>query len=342
MTPLVLIVAVLVGLAAAAGTGWLRQHALRSRWLDVPNARSSHSTPTPRGGGLAIVAGASAGLSVLAALGEVDRALWLALVPGGIAVAAVGFIDDRRSLAPSLRLAVHVGAAAFALAVLGGVPPLQFGASVVDLGWAGHLLGLLAIVWTLNLFNFMDGIDGIAASEAVFIMGVAVALALCTTSPGTAHAAALVLAAACLGFLAWNWPPARIFMGDVASGYLGYAIAVLALAAGRDQPHAPLLWLALGSAFFADATTTLARRMLRGEPIHEPHRLHAYQHLARRWRSHGSVTGGLLAANLAWSAPLAALGALRPAFAAGAAAVALTGWLVVVTIAGAGRLESQE
>lgn len=342
MTPTVVAIAVLVGLAAAAGTCWLRRHALRSRWLDMPNARSSHSTPTPRGGGLAIVAGASGGLSALAALGLIDFALWLALVPGGVAVATVGFIDDRRSVPPSLRLAVHFGAAAFALVVFGGVPPMQFGPSIIDLGWTGHLLGLLAIVWTLNLFNFMDGIDGIAASEAVFVMAAAITLAILTGPLVQAHAAALVLAAACLGFLAWNWPPARIFMGDVASGYLGYAVAVLALAAGRTQPHAPLLWLALGSAFFADATATLVRRMLRGERIHEAHRLHAYQQLARRWRSHGWVTVGLLLANLAWSVPLAALGAAEPSRAAAAAGLALAGWLVVVAIAGAGRQEVRE
>jgi Fuc2NAc and GlcNAc transferase len=339
MTPLVPWIAFLTGLAAALGTGWLRRHALRANWLDVPNARSAHAIPTPRGGGLAIVLSASVGISILATLGMIDGAVWLALVPGGLAVATVGFVDDRRSLAPSVRLTVHVAAACFAVAVLGGVPPLQFGTTVADLGWTGNVLGVLAIGWTLNLFNFMDGIDGIAASEAIFIAAGAVLIAVVLGRAGGAHAAALVFAGACAGFLAWNWPPARIFMGDVASGYVGYTVAVLALAAGRGQSSEPFLWLTLGAAFFADATTTLVRRVLRGERVHEAHRMHAYQHLARRWRSHGKVSAGLAVANLAWSAPLAAAAALRPERAAGCAVLALAGWLVVAVVAGAGRRE---
>jgi glycosyltransferase WbpL len=344
MRLIALMAAAAAGLAAGLLTGWLRRHALRANLLDVPNERSSHSAPTPRGGGLAIVLAASGGFTALWATGLIDARLWCALAVGGAAVAAIGFRDDRRPVAPGVRLALHLAAAAGALAVLGGLPPLAVGARVVDLGLVGDALGVLAIAWTLNLFNFMDGIDGIAATEAVFV---AVAIVVLAAAGGTAlgdltgvPAAALVFAAASAGFLIWNWPPARIFLGDVGSGYLGFVIAVLAIAHGRSMPAAPWLWLALGAAFFADASATLARRLARGARPHQPHRTHAYQRLARHWRGHRPVTVRLLALNAALSLPLAAWGMRAPAQAMTAAALAVGAWLLLVVLVGAGRQET--
>jgi Fuc2NAc and GlcNAc transferase len=195
-------------------------------------------------------------------------------------------------------------------------------------------------VWTLNLCNFMDGIDGIAASEAVFISCAGALLGLVGGGSHEVGAVALVLALASGGFLCWNWPPAKVFLGDVGSGYLGYVVAVCALAAGRTNPVALWVWLILGGAFFVDATVTLIRRVLRGERVYEAHRSHAYQRLARRWRSHGKVTVALLIVNVLWLSPWAVLAAALPrdAFAAVLAALAP---LVVLTVAGgAGRAES--
>ena len=132
----------------------------------------------------------------------------------------------------------------------------------------------------LNLFNFMDGIDGLAASEALFVIR---AGAWLSAAGGGVTAASGVLAGACAGFLLWNWPPARIFLGDAGSGYLGYVTAVLALASARGNSDAIWVWLILGGVFFVDATVTLVRRVLRGEHVHEAHRTHSYQWLARRW-----------------------------------------------------------
>ena len=158
-------------LVSVAVTGWVRRQALRRQWLDVPNARSSHDAPTPRGGGLGIVVATVCGFVALWGTGVIPGDLCVALLGGGLAVAVTGFRDDRKPLGAGLRLAVHMGAAAWALAWLGGVPPMQVGASTYDLGLVGNLLGALAIGWTINLFNFMDGIDGLAAGEAVFIAG---------------------------------------------------------------------------------------------------------------------------------------------------------------------------
>lgn len=332
------VIALAAALLAAAITGWVRRQALQRLWLDVPNARSSHQAPTPRGGGLGIVVASAAGFVALAAAGVVELKLCVALLGGGVAVAWIGFRDDRKPVAAGVRLAVHVAAALWALAWLGGVPPIQFGSTVVDFGPLGYVIGVLAIGWVLNLFNFMDGIDGIAASEAAFMALAAAGLAGLATASGVS-AAALVFGAACLGFLAWNWPPARIFMGDVGSGYLGYVLAVLALAAMSQSPVALFIGLALGAVFFVDASVTLARRLLRGERVHEAHRSHAYQWLARRWGSHRAVTVAVLWFNIAVLLPIAGFCAAYPEFAAPVLGTTLALMAVLALLAGSGRAE---
>lgn len=301
-------------------TGVARAFALSHGVLDVPNDRSSHSTPTPSGGGVAIVASTIAAASVLSWRGLLDMPLYLALCGGGLAIAAVGFLDDRRSLPAGIRLAAHLGAALWALFCLGGLPSLCIGHWTVHFGWVGYVLGALGIGWTLNLFNFMDGIDGIAAAEAAFIVWGGTLLAVAGGSGTGACAMGLAAGAACCGFLRWNWPPAKIFMGDVGSGYLGYLIGVLALASARENAVALLVWLILGGVFFSDATVTLVRRSLRGERVHEAHRTHAYQLLARRWHSHRSATGAVVIVNLAWLLPCAAVASFYPR---------LAGWMVM-------------
>src|SRR5204863_14870 len=216
----------------------------------------------------------------LAWLGDLKPSLLVALL-GGTVVAAVGFADDKRSVHAGIRLAVHIAAGLWAVFWLGGLPPLRIGDHLVQLGWPGWLLAVLGITWTVNLFNFMDGIDGLAAAEAAFIACAGATLGLASGHAAEVSAVAFAFAATCSGFLLWNWPPAKVFMGDVGSGYVGYVIGVLTLAASRDNPVAVWIWLLLGGAFFVDATVTLVRRMLRGEAVHEAHRSHAYQWLAR-------------------------------------------------------------
>jgi Fuc2NAc and GlcNAc transferase len=258
----------------------------------------------------------SAAAIVLARRGALDLHLLLVLLVGGVAVATVGFLDDRKPLSVGIRLAVHLAAAVWAVVWLGGLPPLQFGEHLVRLGWAGSALAVLGIVWTLNLFNFMDGIDGIAAGEASFVACAAVLAGLLAGRAADGSSIVMVVAAACAGFLLWNWPPAKIFMGDVGSGYLGYVIAVLALSAARHDPIALWLWLILGGVFFVDATVTLLRRLLRGERVYESHRSHAYQWLARRWASHAKATCAVLIVNVLWLLPCAVLATRRPGIAA--------------------------
>jgi Fuc2NAc and GlcNAc transferase len=320
-------------------TGLMRRFAITRGLLDVPNARSSHVATTPRGGGLAIVLSTAAAILCLALLGVVRPRLALALVGGGGAVAAVGFADDHRPVGAGVRLAVHLFAAVWAVCWLGGFGELAVGARTLHIGWLGDIAAVLGVMWVLNLFNFMDGIDGIAASEAVFITAAALAPMQLLGVAGEVSAASLIFGAGTLGFLVWNWPPAKIFMGDVGSGYVGYAVATLALASAGSNPVAVWVWLILGGVFFVDATVTLVRRVMRGERAHQAHRSHAYQWLSRRWASHRRVTLAVLAINLVWLLPWALLAALRPEYALAAVLLALAPLLVVAVAAGAGRRE---
>jgi glycosyltransferase WbpL len=325
---------------AALVTSRVRAVALSGGLLDIPNARSSHAVPTPRGGGLAIVLTMTVALVAFAALRIVPFNTCVALLGGGTLVAAIGFLDDRIRLSPRTRLLAHFAAAVWGIAWLGGLPPLHLaGDQALWAGWPGYVLGALGIVWTLNLFNFMDGIDGIAAGEAVTVSWSGALLLLMMGATSAVPALSLVLGAACGGFLLWNWPPARIFMGDVGSGYLGYVIAILAIAASRESSVALVAWLILGGAFFVDATVTLLRRLARRERAHEAHRTHAYQWLARRWGSHRRVTILILAINVFWLLPCAVAASRQPRLAWWLLLLALAPLVVGALAAGAGRSE---
>ena len=272
---------------ALAGTWLARRYALRAALFDHPGERRSHAVATPRGGGIAIVAAVATVLVALCMNGPGQRAVFAPVLAGLALVAGIGWWDDHRPLAPAPRLLVHAAAAALLAWALHAA-----GASAVVAG-SGFALALVLV----NVWNFMDGIDGLAGSQAM------VAAAAYALFAGTTPVAWLgvALAAACAGFLPFNLPRARIFLGDVGSGALGYllaALAALCLQAGGWR-NAPLLALPL-LAFGVDASLTLARRLLRGERWWEPHVQHAYQAQARR-SGHGAVTAGFLAFTLAAS-----------------------------------------
>ncbi len=337
MSAEVWLLAALAFVASLALTWGVLRVAHKHGLIDQPNARSSHSVPTPRGGGLAIVVVSAAGTLGLLLLGVIELRLGLALLAGGLPVAVVGFVDDRRSVPARLRLSVHLGAAVAGVALLGGMPPLQVGALLLDPGLVGDLLAVVAVAWVLNLFNFMDGIDGIAASQAIFVAACGAMIAYASGGSMQIPAACAVFAASCLGFLLWNWPPAKIFMGDVGSGFLGYVIAILALGASRDSPVAMWAWLIGGGVFFVDATTTLLRRLLRGEQVYMAHRSHAYQRLSRRWNSHRRVTIAVWIVNLSWLLPCSVLAAKYPHLAAWIVLAAFAPVILAAIIAGAGE-----
>jgi len=291
-------------LASALFTALVRRYLLRRKVLDIPNGRSSHSLPTPRGGGLSIVVVFLGIVLWFAHRGDISASLGSALIWGGLAVAGVGFLDDHFPVPPRVRLLVHFAAAGWALWQLNGMGPLHLGWIRWDWGWVGQLVALVGLVWMINLYNFMDGIDGLAGVEAVCASGLG-GLLLAWSGLGGLAEGALALAGASAGFLVWNWPPAKIFMGDVGSGFLGFVFGVLAISSAKERPWLLWPWLILLSVFIVDSTVTLIRRLTAGARWYEAHCSHAYQHAARRWGSHVKVTLTIALVNVAWLFPLA-------------------------------------
>jgi UDP-N-acetylmuramyl pentapeptide phosphotransferase/UDP-N-acetylglucosamine-1-phosphate transferase len=298
--------------------GVLRRRAV----LDVPNERSSHATPTPRGGGIAIIGVSVAAWLALCAVRLLPPAdAVVALAAGGLAL--VSWFDDLRGLSPAIRLVAQFAA------VAAGMWALPAGA--IFQGWLPPGLDAIAAallwVWFVNLFNFMDGIDGIDGSEAAAI-GTGIVLTSCfglfvydpnrllppfVGVAGDLELAlpAAAIAAAALGFLIWNWAPARIFMGDVGSVPLGYLLGFLLYALAL-RSHAGMIgaWqaaLILPAYFLADATLTLLRRLARGERVWQAHRQHFYQRAVQRGLNHDAVVRRIIAADIvlvgcAWAA----------------------------------------
>lgn len=285
-------------------TNWVRRYALRHNMLDHPNHRSSHSVPTPRGGGLAFVVVYLAALFFLVLHDDIVARTFVALVGGGFVVAGIGYWDDRVRLSPQVRVVGHLLAATWTIIWLGGMPPLALGITTVHWGLLGHLVGIVGLAWMINLFNFMDGIDGIAGSEAAFVALAGGTFMAADGSSGLAWAS-WMLAAACIGFLFWNWFPAKIFMGDVGSGFLGFVLTSLAITGAKEHPVSLWLWLILLGVFIVDATTTLIHRIIQGEKWYKPHRSHAYQHAALCCCSHQRITLSVLGINLLWLLPWA-------------------------------------
>ncbi|HEX2721298.1 MAG TPA: glycosyltransferase family 4 protein [Gemmatimonadaceae bacterium] len=319
----------LVFLAAAAILSWLLASRVRlyalDRLLDIPNERSSHSSPTPRGGGLAIAVTALGGIIIAAMLGWLDWDRAIALAGGGAMIATVGWIDDHRDLPALTRFAVQFLSAGWAMFWLGGLPSLSVGFASLTLGLFGTVLGVVGIVWAINLYNFVDGIDGLAAGEALST-GVIGGLILLAMGQGGLALVSFLIAAANAGFLPLNWAPAKLFMGDVGSGMLGYLFAVLAIASENAAAVPLLLWVLLLGAFVFDATVTLCRRIAHGERWYHAHHSHAYQRMVQAGRSHAQVSATILIINLAL-AILAIVAWLRPTLfliAIGAGAVLLS------------------
>src|ERR1039457_3208674 len=290
-------------LASALFTALVRRDLLRGKVLDIPNGRSSHSVPTPRGGGVSIVLVFLLTVLWFVQRGTLSSSLGSALTGGGLAIAVAGFLDDRFHLPARLRLLIHFAAAGWALWQINGMGQLHLGRIIWDLGWVGQLLALVGLVWMINLYNFMDGIDGLAGTEALCVSALG-GLLLASSALGGLAEGALALAGASAGFLVWNWPPAKIFMGDVGSGFLGFVFGVLAIASAKERPLLSWPWLILLSVFIVDSTVTLIRRLIRGTLWYEAHCSHAYQHAARRWSSHSKITLTIATVNIIWLFPL--------------------------------------
>jgi UDP-N-acetylmuramyl pentapeptide phosphotransferase/UDP-N-acetylglucosamine-1-phosphate transferase len=276
---------------ASVATKWLIDWVSARGFLDIPNSRSSHTRATPRGGGIAIVA-VTAWAAIVAAMlwPESWRELAGVIAPA-LAIAAVSWIDDIRPLQNRIRFGVHLASAAAAISMLGPVQAVDLGSlGIFRLGATAWLLTLLWIVGMTNAFNFMDGIDGIAGITAA-IAGVALAAAAGCLGLSPLSALSLAFAGGAIGFLTRNWPPARIFMGDVGSAFCGFVITVLPLVPGSPASSrlVPLTAVAMWP-FIFDTAFTLCRRLFHGENIFEAHRSHLYQRLVIAGWPHRAVS----------------------------------------------------
>lgn len=323
--------------ASVVGTLLLRRWLLERAMLDHPNARSSHATPVPRGGGAVFVALSAAWLAVGMERSGAPGAM--AAAGACLMVGAIGWVDDARGVRAVVRLAVHLLAAALMVVATAGLPEVGMPSGGVPwLAWGTLLLLAVAAAWMVNLVNFMDGIDGIAGAEGIFVLAGLAAVAWMAHHPNVEVGLTLLpMAAAVGGFLVVNLSPHRVFMGDVGSGALGM-LAAWALLACVVAGAAPV-WsaLILPAAFVADATTTLGVRVLRGEHPARPHRTHAYQRLVRRGLSHRRVTCVYALANLLVVLPAALGAAVRPEWGAPLCGGVYGALLAAALVVGSGR-----
>ena len=291
-------------------TGLLRRYA-QTRLLDQPNHRSSHQVPTPRGGGMAIVTTFLLAVPLVFALIPISLGIsygsFALIWAAALGIALVGFIDDHTSLKPRTRLIVQSIAAALVVFAVDGLPELSFWGWQLDLAWFGYVFAWLGVIWFINLYNFMDGIDGLAAGEAVIVCLFMVLFHHLVGASWASAALTLLLGISAAGFLCWNFPPAKIFMGDGGSGFLGLMLASLMLLDAASAPQFLWAWLVMLGVFVVDATWTLLNRYRLKCRLSEAHRTHAYQYLVRRWNNHRNVTLAVLLINSIWLAPIAAM-----------------------------------
>ena len=293
-------------------TGLFRLIALRVSIVDVPNHRSSHEVPTPRGGGIAITCTFFIGSFILALFNLIEGGQFLLLLCCSSAIAVVGFIDDCRPVPALTRFIVHVVVSSITIWFLYQTNFMVSRSGIFTLSWLFLPIITFILVWLINLYNFMDGIDGIAGVEAVTVFfGAATILWLNGGNHGHIQWL-LILSAAILGFLVKNWPPAKIFMGDSGSGFLGFVLGYFTIITSVHAEINLWSWLILGGVFVTDATVTLLRRLIKGERIFEAHRSHSYQILAQRYNSHRKITLGVLLVNVLWLFPFAFMAAIYP------------------------------
>ena len=290
-------------LLVLALTGAIRAFAVRREILDIPQARSAHTTPTPVGGGLAIVLVLLGYCIYLLTIGDIASQSFLVL-SGAFFIAILGLFDDVLRLNVWVRLTLQFLSAIWSLVWLGEVAAIDIAGWQLTQQWLLIPLAAFALVWLLNLYNFMDGIDGFAGSELLFVNVMTLLFVINNNAPVVMHISA-ALAASAAGFLVWNWPPAKIFMGDVGSGFSGFMLGILALLSMQAGVMTVFTWLILLGVFVTDATITLVRRAVNNERWYEGHSTHAYQHAARHYKSHGKVTITMIVVNCVWLAPLA-------------------------------------
>lgn len=320
MSSIAFTIIVITAVLSGALTGVVRRYALARDIVDEPNERGLAQRTVPRGGGIAIVIAVSAALAALAASAEVAPALAALWIAGGLAFGVLGFADDHVSLSAKFRLGLQlIFSAAFCFTLWQlQIPSWAASLSTLHLAFATLICAGVG-AWVVNLTNFMDGADGFVSVHAIFVCIVGASIEL--TSNSQIWLFGFVAAAACTGFLVWNWPPARIFMGDAGSYFLGFQFfAFVVYAVFSDATVWP--WLILLSPFVIDASLTLLRRMWAGQHWWQAHREHVYQRFVLSGWSHQRLIASLLLLNSLFVMPMAYIAARN---------VSLAAWLTSTT-----------
>jgi Fuc2NAc and GlcNAc transferase len=332
-------------LVAVLSAGVIR-YGPRFGLLDTPVARSAHVAPKPLGGGAALAAPYFLCVIWFVASAAISESALAYL--GCLFIVVLGFSDDRWQLSSKVRLPVQFIVSLAAVRAI-GVDSVDFGFFSLSEPLTLSLLAVLSLVWLCNLTNFMDGIDGIAASQLlVTSLSCVVLLVGLDAAAGESgeHDVVLtlsvVLAASAAGFLLWNWSPASLFMGDAGSGFIGFALGLLALESLVTQRMSVWSWVLLLGVFIADTAMTLLVRIIRGERWYEGHSQHAYQILSRRLNSHPRVVGGVILINICWLLPLAWVAGILPHYGVLFATIGLAPLLLGCYRLGAGRADAGE
>ena len=324
----------LLFLGSAILTGLFRWLALRIQLIAVPVSRSAHSRPVPVAGGVSIV---TLILLVVTYSYFTDRipANEFATLMAGLVIAFIGIVDDIKQLDVRWRIPAQFLVSIYVVYCLGDVPAIDFGLFSLPESIVLNVMAVFALVWLLNLYNFMDGIDGIAATQLIAVNLVSLVIVINSDAVLTLLSASFAAAAG--GFLLWNWAPAKIFMGDVGSNFIGFTLGVMALLSLFHGSMTIWTWLLLLGVFIVDATLTLFMRVMSKQRWHEGHASHAYQNAARRYKSHAKVTLTVVLINLFWLGPLAWLSLQYPKMGLVITVIGLLPLLLLAKRFGAGK-----
>lgn len=303
-----------------------------TRLLDAPNSRSSHSSPTPRGGGIALAIGAIVATITAWQFGYIsNHTLYWFLIPTSL-IAILGIFDDLFNLGIGLRLTIQ-----FLLASTGTFLIAPFDEPSLSLQIFAAVIMIFFLVWMANLYNFMDGINGLAAFEAI---SVCLGMGFIYWNEGTGKETIylmIVMATSACGFLYWNFPKAKLFMGDSGSLFLGIALGLLTVESLEESSSIAFAWLIMLGVFIVDASYTLFIRIATKQAFHQAHRTHAYQKISIRLKSHSRTTLSVVAINLLWLFPIALAAATNKIHPVLAIIAAYTPLLIIATRCNAGR-----
>jgi len=292
-----LLLLVSVVLVSAFFTNLIRHLSIKYKFYDIPNDRSSHDARIPKGGGIPIIVIVFLSIAILLFLEKIDFYISISLLLGIIIISATSLIDDFKSLSVTFRAIAYTFGAALSFYLIDGLATITIGNNDFNLKYFSYPLCVLFIFWMTNLYNFMDGTDGFAAVQTICVSLFCGILAYISSEISYAIIL-LCIAASTIGFLFWNWSPAKIFMGDVGSCSLGFVFGLLSIHTEKNGLISISIWLILLAPFIVDTSLTLIKRIITGEKWYKAHNTHAYQRFYQSGFSHGQLAIALLKINL--------------------------------------------